>query len=153
AFTFVDRPLRFGLGLGAILLVGWFYSGPYARTLREERSFFGVSRVAENRSGTFRYLVHGNTLHGQQFTDPQRACEPLTYYHRTGPLGDVFDLFKGRLAPDRVAAIGLGAGSMIGYAEPNQRWTFYEIDPAVVRIARETNLFVYWRKCSQAPMD
>jgi hypothetical protein len=152
-FTFVDRPVRFGLGLGAILLVGWLCAGPYGKTLHIQRNFFGVSRVTESLSGTFRYLVHGNTLHGQQFTDPKRACEPLTYYHRTGPLGDIFGLFYTRPASDRVAAVGLGAGSMACYAEPNQRWTFYEIDPAVICIAQETDYFSYWRHCSRAEIN
>jgi hypothetical protein len=152
-FTFVDRPVRFGLGIGAILLVGWFCTGPYGKTLHKERNFFGVSRVAMNLAGTFRYLVHGNTLHGQQFVDSKRACEPLTYYHRTGPLADVFAEFNRHSASDRVAAIGLGAGSMIGYAEPNQKWTFYEIDPAIIRIAQDTNYFAYLRHCSQAAFN
>ena len=32
--------------------------------------------------------------------------------------------------------IGLGTGSLACYARPGQDWTFFEIDPAMVRVAR-----------------
>src|SRR5439155_1543557 len=75
-FTFVDRSLRFGLGLGGILIGGWFYLGPHGRTLHVGRNFFGISRVTLGQSGRFRYFIHGNTLHGAQFVDATRQCEP-----------------------------------------------------------------------------
>jgi hypothetical protein len=43
------------------------------------------------------------------------------------------------------AVVGLGSGSMISYAEPGQSVTIYEIDPAVVSIARDTRYFTYMR--------
>jgi hypothetical protein len=152
-FTFVDRPLRFALGVAAVLTGGWFYSSAYGRVIHAERNFFGVSRVTVGSTGAFHYLVHGNTLHGAQHTDAGRQCEPLTYYHRTGPLADVFYQFNARPASPNVAAVGLGAGSVISYGEPGQRWTFYEIDPAVVRVARDTNLFAYLGRCARADFN
>ena len=55
-FTFVDRPVRFGLGAAGILIGGWFYLGPHGKTLHMERNFFGVSRVTQGQTGAFRYL-------------------------------------------------------------------------------------------------
>ncbi|HXT41060.1 MAG TPA: fused MFS/spermidine synthase [Candidatus Angelobacter sp.] len=153
AFTFVDRPLRFALGMAAVLTGGWFYSGAYGRVIHAERNFFGVSRVTVGSTGAFHYLVHGNTLHGAQHTDAGRRCEPLTYYHRTGPLADVFREFDARPASPNVAAVGLGAGSVICYSEPGQHWTFYEIDPAVIRVAQDTNLFAYLGRCARADFN
>jgi SAM-dependent methyltransferase len=150
AFTFVDRPLRFALGVAAILAGGWFYSSTYGRVIHAERNFFGVSRVTVGSTGAFHYLVHGNTLHGAQHTDADRQCEPLTYYHRAGPLADVFQQSNWRSSSPNVAAVGLGAGSVICYGEPGQRWTFYEIDPSVVRVALDTNLFAYLGRCARA---
>jgi len=152
AYFFVDRPLRFGLGVGAILLAGWFTLGPYGKTLKVERNFFGVSRVTQTLTGTFRHLVHGNTLHGGQFVDTNRQCEPLTYYHRSGPLGDVFARYAAEPASPNVAVIGLGAGSMACYARSSERWTFYEIDPAVIRIAQNTNYFTYLSHCANGEL-
>ena len=149
-FTFVDRPVRFGLGAAGILIGGWFYLGPHGKTLHMERNFFGVSRVTQGQTGAFRYFVHGNTLHGAQFVDPARQCEPLTYYHRAGPLGEVFELFNSKPAVPRVAVVGLGTGATVCYAGADQEWTFYEIDPAVIGIARNTNYFTYLRGCARA---
>jgi spermidine synthase len=44
--------------------------------------------------------------------------------------------------------IGLGAGSVACYAEPGQRWDFYEIDPTVTRIARDPRYFTYLADCA-----
>jgi SAM-dependent methyltransferase len=37
----------------------------------------------------------------------------------------------------------LGAGALAYYARPDQAWTFYEIDPAVIDVARNPNLFTF----------
>jgi spermidine synthase len=47
----------------------------------------------------------------------------------------------------QVAVIGLGTGSAAGYASPGQHWTFYEIDPTVERIAKESRYFTFLRDC------
>src|SRR5437867_671585 len=104
-FTFVERPLRFGLGMVAILGGGWFYPGPHGKTLHVERNFFGVSRVTLAQSGAVRYFVHGNTLHGAQFVAAGRQCEPLSYYHRSGPAGEIFKLVDGMAARARVCVV------------------------------------------------
>jgi len=148
-FTFVDRPIRFGLGLAGILIGGWFYLGPHGKTLHVERNFFGVARVTLGQAGTLRYFVHGNTLHGEQFVDASRQCEPLAYYHRSGPLGEIFNWFQKTPAAPRVAVVGLGTGATACYAEATEQWTFYEIDPAVIRIARNTNYFSYLQHCAK----
>ena len=76
-----------------------------------------------------------------------RSDEPLSYYHRKGPVGDVFDAANrsGRLTD--VGIIGLGAGTIATYARPGQNFTFYEIDPAVERIARDPRYFTFLSDC------
>lgn len=135
SYSLVDKPTRFGLALAAILLASLFYSGTHGRTLHAERNFFGVLRVTVDPSGTTRRLVHGNTVHGRQSTDPERQDEPLSYYHRGGPLGDIFRAFDARTNSVRVGVVGLGTGSILAYARPDQDWTFYEINPAVLSVA------------------
>jgi hypothetical protein len=39
--------------------------------------------------------------------------------------------------------IGLGAGALAAYGRAGEQWTFFELDPAVERIARDTLLFTY----------
>src|SRR5262249_7224829 len=52
----------------------------------------------------------------------------------------------------RVGLVGLGAGSLATYAQPGQRWTFFEIDPTVVQIARDSGLFTFL-KDSRGELD
>ena len=154
-FLLVDSPRRFGLGLGAVFLGGAFFTGGFGKTLHVERNFFGVTRVTLSPNGDARQIVHGRTIHGRQFLDPARAAEPLTFYHREGPLGDVFKVFAARAGgfkpPARsVGVIGLGAGSMAAYARAGERWTFYDIDPSVLRIAQDTNYFTFLARSAAA---
>lgn len=143
-FLFSKRPLRFALGAGALLLAGLAYVGPRGTLLHMERSFFGVHRVTVDTAGQYHQLLHGKTLHGRQALDPARRREPLTYYHPTGPVGEILTRLADRPAL-RVGAVGLGAGALAGYVQPGQAWTYFEIDPVVVRLARDERYFTYLR--------
>ncbi len=134
------RPIRFGLGIAAILIVGTITSG--AGALYEERSFFGVYRVTGDDQ--VHTLVFGDTNHGAQVLGVQPP-EPTTYYHPTGPVGQVFDALPE--ATSRPAVVGLGTGTMACYNRPGQQLTFYEIDPLVESVARNNDLFTYLRDC------
>ena len=155
AYTFLERSLRFGLAIGALLVAGSFYMGVYGDTIYRERSFFGVHRItleetkdpSTEKVRMEHVLVHGNTVHGRQNLDPDRRHDPLTYYYRTGPIGQVFAAFSGSAAKKKVALVGLGAGAMAAYGEKGQHFTYYEIDPAVVRIANDERFFTYLHDC------
>jgi spermidine synthase len=79
--------------------------------------------------------------------DPSRQQEPLTYYYRSGPFGQAFERLPQLHDASDIAAVGLGVGSLAGYAGESQRWTFYEIDPAVERIARDDRYFRFLNGC------
>jgi hypothetical protein len=149
---FRSRPVRFALALGAVMLGSIVYSEIQNRTLHDERNFFGTLSVRFDPASATRTLYHGNTIHGRQFIDPNHQCEPLSYFHRDGPLGQIFAAFNANAFSPNVAVVGLGTGSMAGYARPNQDWTFYEINPAVVGIAKTTEYFTYLEKCAAAPV-
>src|SRR5262249_22304959 len=134
-------------GLFAAMIFINVSSGAKSSLLHRERSFFGVERVDKTSDNSFLYLSHGNTLHGMQSLDQSRRNEPLTYYHRTVPMGQVFTALGSSLANQNIAVVGLGIGSLACYAEPGQQWTFYEIDQAVERIARDTRYFTHLRDC------
>jgi len=148
---FRNRPVRFGLALGAVMLGSVVYSETINRTLHDERNFFGTLSVRLDPSGATRILFHGNTIHGRQFINPSLQGEPLSYFHREGPLGQIFDAFNDNPASPNVAIVGLGAGSMACYSRPDQHWTFYEINPAVISIAQNTEYFTYLQKCAVGP--
>ena len=133
----VRRPVRFALSIGGLMIIPLLVG---QAALFVDRGFLGVNRVVDQ--GGIRLLVHGTTTHGGQFTDPARAREPLTYYQRTGPFGRAMSAFLAtRPGPVRIGVIGLGAGGIATYVRPRDAITFFEIDPAVSRIARDPALF------------
>ncbi len=71
--------------------------------------------------------------------------EAQTYFHRTGPVGQVLEGYRDRLAGRSVGVIGLGSGTLVTYGQPGQTWTYFEIDPLVQRIAYDPEYFTYVR--------
>ncbi len=145
-FGFKERPLRYGLGVGAALMV---YASALTGSdvLAQSRSFFGIYRVKISTDGLARQLVSGTTLHGAQLLAEDLALEPGSYYSRQGPLGQVFEAFRKKRPDLDVGLVGLGTGSTLCYARPGDRWTVFEIDPLVVEIARNDNFFSFVRDC------
>lgn len=144
-YMFSERPIRFGLGVAAIMIASVLYPGLLGEVIYSTRSFFGVHRVTLDPTGQFHVLAHGNTIHGQQYVDPERRGKPLTYYYPTGPVGHLFKTLGNDRRLQRVGIIGLGSGTMVTYARPGQHWTYFEIDPAVARIAQNRDLFTFYR--------
>ena len=143
-YGFSYRPVRFALGVAAILVASVVRPDQYGAAIDVERSFFGVHRVVSDTTNNMRLLFHGRTLHGAQSLDPARAREPLTYYTRSGPAGQLFES-RPKGGPRQVALVGLGAGALAAYSQPGQHWTFFEIDLVVVRLARDAGYFTYLR--------
>ncbi|MGL6074948.1 MAG: spermidine synthase [Fimbriiglobus sp.] len=138
AFGLALRAVRFTVALTGLYLISLFAIGPQGRVLEVSRNFFGTLRVTQSTDGQFVCLVHGTTLHGQERLDEPHPPRPLMYYHHKGPVGHFFAKFP---SPKRVAAVGLGVGAMADYTTGNSHWTFYEIDPDVLRLARDSGHF------------
>jgi hypothetical protein len=143
------RPLRFALGVAATLVGGLKGRGVGSDVLFADRSFFGAYKVRQWYG--YHHLTHGTTLHGaQNFADSARRLEPLTYYHRAGPLGQLFASLPNDGPPRAAALVGLGTGTTLCYGRPQDSWTIYEIDPLIVRIAQDRGLFTYLSGCAPA---
>jgi len=142
---FQRHSLRFALGVGAIFVGAALGRGTDTSLLFRGRSFFGVYRVLAYPK--HHALQNGTTTHGGQSIYPQFAREPLTYYHRDGPLGQSFAWLMRRTPSRRVAIVGLGTGTVACYGRPDETWTFYEIDPLIERIAFNPKYFSYLRDC------
>lgn len=104
-----------------------------------DRGFYGVLRVKDLPpivlGSPVRKLVHGRIMHGQQYTDDRRG-EPLSYYSPDSGIGAFFEW--GADHPSRrVAAVGLGIGTLAAYTRCDDTLDVYEIDPLVERFARE----------------
>jgi SAM-dependent methyltransferase len=121
-------------GVVAVLFFG-------GSVIERDRTFYGSYRVTG--SGENHYLYHGTTLHGWEVLRGRNAGEPTSYYTRGSPIGDVMKAYGDGPGLARVALVGVGVGTLAAYGNSGQRFDFYEIDPAVVRIARDSGHFRY----------
>jgi SAM-dependent methyltransferase len=112
------------------------------------RNFYGALRVYDTdttgKMGPVRTLRHGTIDHGEEFLWPQNERFPTTYYSVSSGVGIAIRKLQmtGGL---HVGVIGLGSGTIAAYARPVDHYTFYDINPAVQRIAR--NWFHFLRDC------
>jgi hypothetical protein len=143
--SFGRRPQRFALGAAALVFSFYGYVGPFGANLFTGRSYFGVYRVEQSANGKQVMLIHGSTIHGIESLEPTRRDEPLGYYTRTGPVGQIFAALDDSGGDPAIAVAGLGTGGLAVYARPGQPFTFYEIDPLVVRLARDPRYFTFLR--------
>ncbi len=128
---------------------------PGIAPIETARSFFGVHRVAEVADGKARMLYHGTTVHGAQRlrnddgTPVEGLPTPLTYYYPGGPLAEAIRATRaahGGLG--HVAVVGLGTGSLACHRKAGEFWTFFEIDPVVIRMAQDPRLFTFLSSCA-----
>lgn len=147
-----DKVYRYGAAIVLFYLCAQFANvGVPGRVLLAKRSFFGVHRVVEGDDGGImhRSLIHGNTIHGRENAG---SPTPLTYYYPSGPIGQVFLDWASKRPEANIGLVGLGVGSLAYYGLPGQRMTYFEIDPAVVKIARDPKLFTFLANC-KATLD
>jgi hypothetical protein len=149
--NFSGRRLRFGLGVSAVLLAATLIPAVgldrHERLRELSRSFFGIYEVYYDEKNDATILTHGTTVHGAQYRNAARALEPLTYFHRRGPFGDIFNALSKDLHGRSVAVVGLGAGALTCLGHADTKWTYYEIDPLVEKIARDPRHFTYLKDC------
>ncbi|HEY3523761.1 MAG TPA: fused MFS/spermidine synthase, partial [Candidatus Limnocylindrales bacterium] len=135
----------------AIVLVLATFVLPDPALLRE-RSYFGVTEVVQPAGEGRTVLYNGTTVHGSQWIDPARRDQPVGYYVRNGPLGEVFGaLDAAEPGPRTIGVVGLGAGGIAPYARPGDSLTFFEIDPVVVDVAADTRYFTYLADAATRP--
>lgn len=132
------------------LLCTLAFDWSYAQGLSEGtrigvRNFYGALRVTESSFGQqrVRRLLHGVILHGWQFTDPPLSLKPTSYYTESSGIGLTL-LSKHRTnGALRIGSIGLGAGTMAAHARAGDVFRVYELNPAVLDLARSQ--FTYLR--------
>ena len=128
------RPGALAVAVVATLLLAELSS---SGVIHRDRTFYGSYRVMETDGQ--RVFVHGTTVHGLENLG-DGAPEPISYYGRQGPVGEVFEAVP---SPERVGVVGLGVGSIASYVGAGQEITFFEIDPEVVRVAEDPDLFTF----------
>jgi spermidine synthase len=150
ALAFIGRRWVFAAGLLALMLsYGGWTKLEESRAGVRTRSYFGVYTVTTRRDPPARQLTHGTTLHGVQNLAPGGETEPTSYYARRSGVGHALNALPIFHGPgSRVGVVGLGTGTLSCYARPGQNWRFFEIDPAMVRIARNPAVFTFLSRCA-----
>jgi hypothetical protein len=169
ALALWQRPLVIA-AVVAFLLVGNLVDSEDS-TSESLRSFFGVHKISETAGGNYRVLMHGTTIHGAEriaATDddddddddekPEKEKTPvakadrptpLTYYFDGSPLAQTIVAAREKAGGTvRLAVVGLGSGTLACQTKPGDKLTYYEIDPLVVRIARDANRFSFLTSCA-----
>lgn len=107
--------------------------------LERVRNFYGALNVDKDYDtgleSEYVTLTHGGIIHGIQNLASAYKGEPITYYGRHTGIGRALQSLKGR-ADARIGVVGMGAGTVACYAQAGQHWRFYEINPAIQRLAR-----------------
>jgi len=146
----IGNPVLLAACLVAIMLTagGWERLALAAKPGAMTRSYFGIYGVRPNGDDA-RMLTHGTTVHGIQLLgSPARERTETTYYAPLSGVGLALQAAPQLFGPAaRVDLVGLGAGTLACYALLGQRWTIYEIDPAVARIARNPAQFTFLSTC------
>jgi hypothetical protein len=145
AYVWGSGQLRYALAIGALLLSAELAVDPLREALHRNRSFFGVLSVVENHQLHRHELQHGVIVHGVQLQDSAGRLlpEPAGYYHIGSPVEELFKAAGRRHASMQVGLVGLGAGALAALARPTDSMDFYELDPAVIDVARNPRYFSY----------
>lgn len=112
------------------------------------RSYFGIYTVRDDLKKGIRTLTHGTTAHGSQYLAPEKRRVPLSYYGPTSGVGIALrhaPRFYG--AASRVGIVGLGSGTLACYRQPDQVYTFFEIDPLILDYSL-TRKFTFLPDCA-----
>jgi spermidine synthase len=131
--------LCLAMGAGTVYYLRHYSEGVVAM----ERNFYGSLRVVvSNRDSEFesRALLHGSVAHGVQFMDSTRRRDTTAYYGPTSGAALVLSALGDR--PLRVGLVGLGIGTLAAYSRPGDVYRCYEINPLVVKLARERFSFL-----------
>lgn len=135
--------------IGAMLVYGGVQSLEQSIRGVRTRSYFGVYTV-QNFFGV-RTLSHGTTVHGVE-RQPPFEREPTSYYVPPSGIGRAMRAVPDLFGPNaRIGVVGLGSGTLACYSQPGQHWRFYEIDPTIIHIARDSGKFHFLPLCMPHP--
>jgi hypothetical protein len=115
-------------------------------TLLLERNYFGIIKVID--SSTFNgfdthSFYNGTLVHSSEAYDHQNKrviIDPETYHHAI--------VENARKLGKPYASFGLGSGEDNCYTQPGEQIDFYEINPSVIKMAKNQDLFKALSTCN-----
>ena len=148
AWLFAGRRALAGAALATAAACAWCLGlqvqDDLAGARRFERNFYGTLLTVDvpgaQRRDDVRQLYHGSVKHGEQYLAPERSREPTTYYGASSGIGRT--IAQAPAGERRIGLIGLGAGVLATYGRAGDALRFYEINPAVLDVARDEFSFM-----------
>jgi hypothetical protein len=109
----------------------------FNRLLYKSRNFFGIQRVVEEESknGVKRLFFSNNTIHGFHPLGEGQGKIPNAYYGDGSGVGAAFTYLLARQPSIAVGDVGLGVGTIAAWGRSGDSFRFYEINPAVPKVA------------------
>ena len=146
-------PLAFAAIVAFVLVLGHYQYNDAINNF-VVRNFFGVLAAAETADGRFRILWHGGFGQGAQRIRDHDGHpltgrpEMISEFQAGAGIAQTFDAVRAKIGgPISYAVIGLGTGSLTCQAGPEDSAIYYELDPDVIRIARDPTLFNFVSAC------
>jgi hypothetical protein len=128
-----------------------------SKDLFANRNFYGVVNVLQKEVGSTQQkanlLVHGTTIHGFQYIEPELRDTPTSYFSRTSGVGLAIlnnPLYGSGM---RVGVLGLGVGTLAAYGQPGDYYRLYEINPVIVDLANGQGGYFSFIKDSKAETE
>jgi len=151
-------PVLVALAAGLLAQMQDTQSSSYGRVVYRERGFYGILKITEYSSDhdPYRLLLNGRITHGYQYVDEESSGRVTTYYGPPTGVGLAVQYFPldTNATGLRVGVVGLGVGTLAGYAEAGDRYRMYEINQQVVDLStRELGLFTYLENAKERGAD
>jgi hypothetical protein len=142
--------LAAGLVIAYVIAAISFLSGDH---LFQARNFYGVSVVYQDtQNGSYRF-IHGSTVHGVQFIDPELRQIPTAYFWTGSGIARIIRSHPLYGQGMDVGVLGLGIGTLAAHAQPGDRYRFYEINPDVIALASGEGGYFSYLEDSQAEIE
>lgn len=112
-------------------------------SIKQWRDFYGVVTVKDRKleHTTQRFMLHGNIIHGVQYTSTEKRYKPTAYFGASSGVGIAMKQYQKKHKQMNVGVLGLGIGTLAVYGRPGDNYIFYEINPQVKDVAY--NEFTY----------
>lgn len=149
------RRLAWGAAAIFVAAIGWIRVADHIDDLEGARvtvrNFYGTLRVfaAEEGAEAHRTLLHGQIIHGRQFTAPGREDEATTYYNPEAGVGRAIMTLLAEGRPLRIGVVGLGVGTLARYGREGDSLRLYDIDPLVMDLAQREFSFLSRSRAKQ----
>lgn len=135
----IKYPRAFLTSVLAVLIISPAIDSVWSHSnyVYQHRNYYGIYKVYKD-NGKY-VLMNGTTIHGVQFRNKDKENQPLSYYHKLTPVGELLDSSK--ISFKKIGIVGLGTGGLAACARDGQVIDYFEIDRDVHFISQ--NLFTY----------